>query len=39
MDYVFEIIIKDADVLAVALEKEACIERFSLMEYDSDDVL
>ena len=39
MDYVFEIIMKDASTLAVALEKEACIERFSLMEYDSDDVL
>lgn len=39
MDYVFEIITKDAAGLAAALEKEACIERFSLMEYDSDDVL
>lgn len=39
MDYVFEIIIKDADTLASALEKEGCVERFSLMEYDSDDVL
>lgn len=39
MDYVFEIIMKDASQLTVALEEEMCIERFSLMEYDSDDVL
>lgn len=39
MDYVFEIIIKDAGQLTIALENEECIERFSLMEYDSDDVL
>lgn len=39
MDYVFEIVMKNAENLAMALEKEECIERFSLMEYDSDDVL
>lgn len=39
MDYVFEIIMSNATELSVALEKEVCIERFSLMEYDSDDIL
>ena len=39
MDYVFEIILKDAKNLAIALEEEVSVERFSLMEYDSDDVL
>lgn len=39
MDYVFEIIVKDAAILAVELEQTVCVERFSLMEYDSDDVL
>ena len=39
MDYVFEIIMKDGAELSVALEKEVCVERFSLMEYDSDDIL
>lgn len=39
MDYVFEISTREVGVLANALEKNASIERFSLMEYDSDDVL
>lgn len=39
MDYVFEIITKEAAILAGEMEKAAEIERFSLMEYDSDDVL
>lgn len=39
MDYVFEIIMKNAGELAIALEKEESVERFSLMEYDSDDIL
>lgn len=39
MDFIFEIVTKEAGTLAVELEKEAGVERFSLMEYDSDDVL
>ena len=39
MDYVFEIVMKDAGTFAGDMEKSAIIERFSLMEYDSDDVL
>lgn len=39
MDYVFEITMKDATSLAVELEQTVCVERFSLMEYDTDDVL
>ncbi len=39
MDYVVEIIIKDVVELTQAMEKEVCIERFSLMEYDADDIL
>lgn len=39
MDYVFEIVTKEASVLSEILEKESGVERFSLMEYDSDDVL
>lgn len=39
MDYVFEIIAMDASGLTQGLEIEKCVERFSLMEYDSDDVL
>ena len=39
MDFIFEIITKDAAKLAGEMEKEAGIERFSLMEYDSDDIL
>ena len=39
MDYVFEISTREVGVLTNALEKNASIERFSLMEYDSDDVL
>ncbi len=39
MDFVFEIVTKEAGVLSEKMEKEAGIERFSLMEYDSDDIL
>lgn len=39
MDYVFEITTKEAAVLAGEMEKAKEIERFSLMEYDSDDIL
>lgn len=39
MDYVFEIVIKEAAALTGNMEKMPEIERFSLMEYDSDDVL
>ncbi len=39
MDYVFEIVIKEAGDLAYDMEQEEAVERFSLMEYDSDDVL
>lgn len=39
MDYVFELIVKDGGRLAEELEKETNIERFSLMEYDADDIL
>lgn len=39
MDYVVEIIMKDAVCLTQAMEKEVCVERFSLMEYDTDDIL
>ena len=39
MDYVFEIITKEAAPLVSGLEKAADIKRFSLMEYDSDDIL
>lgn len=39
MDFIFEIITKDAAKLAKEMEKEASVERFSLMEYDSDDIL
>lgn len=39
MDYVFEIITKEAGALSSILEKEKGIERFSLMEYDLDDIL
>ncbi len=39
MDYVFEIVIKEAAALTGDMEKMPEIERFSLMEYDSDDVL
>lgn len=39
MDYVFEIVVKKADILASSLEKDANIENYSLMEYDSDDIL
>ncbi len=39
MDFVFEIITKEAAMLAGELEKEPDVERFSLMEYDSDDIL
>lgn len=39
MDFVFEIVTKEAVVLAGEMEKTPEIERFSLMEYDTDDVL
>ncbi len=39
MDFVFEIVTKEAGALTGAIEKEAAIERFSLMEYDTDDIL
>ena len=39
MDFIFEIIAKTPSVLAEEMEKETAIERFSLMEYDSDDIL
>jgi len=39
MDYVFEVVTKEAAALSGALEKESGVERFSLMEYDSDDIL
>lgn len=39
MDFVFEIITKEVALLAADMEKESGIERFSLMEYDTDDVL
>lgn len=39
MDYVFEIVMKEAGIFASDMEKSAAVERFSLMEYDSDDVL
>ncbi|MDO4304117.1 MAG: DUF4956 domain-containing protein [Bacillota bacterium] len=39
MDFVFEIVTKEAGILTGEMEKETGIERFSLMEYDSDDIL
>lgn len=39
MDFIFEVITRDASALAGEMEKEEGIERFSLMEYDTDDVL
>lgn len=39
VDFIFEIISKNAEEMAGELEKEAEVVRFSLMEYDSDDVL
>jgi hypothetical protein len=39
MDYVFEIVIKETKTLVSAMEKSENVERFSLMEYDSDDIL
>lgn len=39
MDFVYEIIIKYVIELAKALEEEESVERFSLMEYEVDDVL
>ena len=39
MDFVFEIVVKEAGTLTEEMEKETGIERFSLMEYDSDDIL
>lgn len=39
MDFVFEIVTKEAGMLAEEMEKSEGVERFSLMEYDSDDIL
>ncbi len=39
MDFVFEIVTKEAASLAAEMEKAEGVERFSLMEYDSDDIL
>lgn len=39
MDYVFEVVIKETGGLVNDMEKSKNIERFSLMEYDSDDIL
>lgn len=39
MDFIFEISTKEYNLLASELEKQAAIERFSLMEYDADDIL
>ncbi len=39
MDFVFEIVTKETEVFTRAMEKEGAIERFSLMEYDTDDIL
>lgn len=39
MDFVFEITTKECSLLAGELEKQTAVERFSLMEYDSDDIL
>lgn len=39
MDYVFEAVIKEPGSLAYDLEQAEAVERFSIMEYDSDDVL
>lgn len=39
MDYVFEIITKNAKNLSAELENMEAVQQFSLMEYDSDDVL
>ena len=39
MDYVFELSVKDAQKLTAALEELAGVERFSLIEYDSQDIL
>lgn len=39
MDYVFEIVIKETEALVCGMEKSENVERFSLMEYDSDDIL
>ncbi len=39
MDYVFEIVAKNVGVLVSAMENNSNIENFSLMEYDSDDIL
>ena len=39
MDYVLEIIVKETMPLVNGMEKFSGIERFSLMEYDADDIL
>lgn len=39
MDYVFEIVTRDASTMVQEMEKTESIQKFSLMEYDSDDIL
>ena len=39
IDYVFELSVKDASKLTVALDNLVEVERFSLIEYDSQDIL
>lgn len=39
MDFVFEISIKECNLLSSELQNQTAIERFSLMEYDADDIL
>ena len=39
MDFVFEIITKNVGILTEEMEKSGHVERFSLMEYDSDDII
>lgn len=39
MDFVFEIITKNVGILTEEMERSGHVERFSLMEYDSDDII
>ncbi len=39
VDYVIECSMKSPENLASALEKEECVERFSLIEYDMEDIV
>lgn len=39
MDFVFEISTKECNLLSSELQNQTAIERFSLMEYDTDDIL